>query len=467
MPVLGPPWTAPMEFPLYQIVVAKLASATGMGLEPTGRLVGIVSGLASLALSWRILGLLSFSRGERAAALGALGMSPIFLYWSHSVMIETFSLALCLVVVVCALEFLLRDRVWLLFLGLVFSVLAALAKVTTFAVYMLVVVAVFAMHYARFAIATRLAPGPVFELGLKWVSYGLALFGPALLVTFAWVDFSDGVKAQSPLTEFLTSDSLSNWNYGGLGEAAKAFSYLVLPFRGSFPSLLEQAFGVLWIPLTLLAIAGWVLRGGQRKYVLLVMMVGLLAGPGIFSNLYETHYYYWVAVIPFLAVPGGLGLYWGTQALFGLVQARIALPAWARPAALAVVAVVYVTSAFATYLNFFLDRTLNRQMRSPGEIGELLRSFTGPDDMVAVAGVGWTPIYQYAADRPMLMMRHFNGAMTYAEAEGWDIAAVVFCNAARDMFETDSQHSIFAGKTFVRRGDIGRCDVYELTETNG
>src|SRR6185312_10632304 len=32
MPVFGPPWSAPMEFPLYQWFVAKLTSATGMSL---------------------------------------------------------------------------------------------------------------------------------------------------------------------------------------------------------------------------------------------------------------------------------------------------------------------------------------------------------------------------------------------------------------------------------------------------
>src|ERR1700712_2545485 len=38
-PLLGPPWSIPMEFPLYQGITATVSNFTGWPLEQTGRLV--------------------------------------------------------------------------------------------------------------------------------------------------------------------------------------------------------------------------------------------------------------------------------------------------------------------------------------------------------------------------------------------------------------------------------------------
>ena len=41
LPIFGPPWSVPFEFPLYQWIVALLANATGLSLLSAARLVGI------------------------------------------------------------------------------------------------------------------------------------------------------------------------------------------------------------------------------------------------------------------------------------------------------------------------------------------------------------------------------------------------------------------------------------------
>ena len=38
LPLFGPPWSAPLEFPLYQACVAWLSAGTGLALDPAGRL---------------------------------------------------------------------------------------------------------------------------------------------------------------------------------------------------------------------------------------------------------------------------------------------------------------------------------------------------------------------------------------------------------------------------------------------
>ena len=42
-PVLGPPWSLPFEFPLYQGIVAGLAKIFSTPLDQTGRFVSILS----------------------------------------------------------------------------------------------------------------------------------------------------------------------------------------------------------------------------------------------------------------------------------------------------------------------------------------------------------------------------------------------------------------------------------------
>ena len=41
LPLFGPPWSAPLEFPLYQACVAGLSGTFHLPLEQTGRAVGI------------------------------------------------------------------------------------------------------------------------------------------------------------------------------------------------------------------------------------------------------------------------------------------------------------------------------------------------------------------------------------------------------------------------------------------
>lgn len=45
-PVLGPPWSIPFEFPLYQVLVALLAKLLSSPLDQTGRFVSVFAGHA-------------------------------------------------------------------------------------------------------------------------------------------------------------------------------------------------------------------------------------------------------------------------------------------------------------------------------------------------------------------------------------------------------------------------------------
>ena len=93
-PVLGPPWTIPFEFPLYQWTVAVLVWSTGMALDPAGRSVSIAFFLLTLWPTERILAALRVTLPCRLVILSLLVASPFYIFWSGTFLIESTALFL-------------------------------------------------------------------------------------------------------------------------------------------------------------------------------------------------------------------------------------------------------------------------------------------------------------------------------------------------------------------------------------
>ena len=464
MPIFGPPWTAPLEFPLYQIAIAKLSGVTGMPLELSGRVVSVLSGIAVLVAAWRATILLNFTKLQQVALVAILAASPMYFYWSHTVMIEMFSLALAMGMALCALEFIQRDRLWPLGLGAVLAILAALSKTTTFVVFSVAVFVGFALHYLRFAWEKRAQPGAVVERGLQWMSYGLALLGPALLVTFIWVDFSDATKAAHPLTEFLTSERLHDWNYGSNVERGQSLSYILMPFRGNSPSILAQAIGLFWWLALVLALPGLFLEIRRRGWLLLGLLVGFLSGLMIFSNLYEHHYYYWVANVVFLLAILAIGICATIEWASGFITGRTPLPShlvnWAVPVSLSL---LLLAGAGWTRQSFFFQRSLSG-WASAEAVGAAVAESSEPDEIVYVFGIGWNSVLQYLSDRRMVLGYQRRAALEYAETDGPAAALLLICRDEREREAEILESPAFAERGFVQIDRVSFCNFYAPEE---
>ena len=98
-PVLGYPWSIPFEFPTYQALVALLR-LIGIPIDIGGRFVSFAFYLACLWPLSRLFRTLGFGRRSFLIVSILFLASPLYLYWSRTVMIES-----------CALFFgLLRSR---------------------------------------------------------------------------------------------------------------------------------------------------------------------------------------------------------------------------------------------------------------------------------------------------------------------------------------------------------------------
>lgn len=424
LPLFGPPWSAPLEFPLYQLIVAGVANVTGLGIEPSGRLVGLFSGAFALLALSRLAQLFDQTRKAQVLAIVIVGASPIFFYWSQALMIEVFTLALSLWMAVAAAEFVKKGRVWPLAYGVPLAIGAAMAKATTFAIFAIAIFLMFAAVWAVRAYRDRSDLIAVAKRSGVWLAYGVVLFVPALLLAFWYIDYGDRIKAASPLTQFLTSENLKGWNYGNPEQLKKALSYTVLPFRTNGPPVFMQAMGLGWVVVLALAVIGLALNP-KHLVLALVLVCGFLAGPMIFSNLYEVHYYYWIANIVFALGFVVVGLSAGLE----FISRRLG-NLWSILTG-AVICAGYVASAVPLLHAFFLSATI-RGSTSLQAVGEVVQSVTEPDDIIYIFGYDWDPAVQYYTERFSLMGRDPGAALAYGNRMKVEAAAVVFCGTEKN-----------------------------------
>lgn len=378
LPVFGPPWSAPFEFPLYQTAVAWLANATGWPIEQSGRAIALAFLYLSLPAWYQLLGFYGVPRTRRWMLPALLLLSPIYLYYSRSLMIE--STALCMSAWFL-LAFVRGIRApswgWSAAAALLGSA-AGLAKATTFAVFL---AAAFIETICQ--LWPRLRPRLEIRGLAATALRALLAAVPALSVAIAWIRFTDSVKKANPFAEVLTSKNLSEFNYGTLAQrldpvfwskvGENILNGLLNPVNAAFVCL----FGLL-------------LLGGRRRIVL-GLLVCFAAGPLLFANLYFVHDYYYYASGAFLLA--ALAIAWSQ------LLDRDEFPLWARRTTIALSLGLQVVSYAQNYLPFQL-----KPVRPEPELGPILAKATPDDAIILTFGQGWDPSLAYYSRRKTVMV---------------------------------------------------------------
>ena len=393
LPIFGPPWSAPFEFPAYQYCAALLAKLSGLPLESAGRLTALVFFYLALPAFYFLQEFLPIPRDRRWLLPSLLLLSPVHLYYSRSFMIE--STALC-----CAAWFLLffcraltrPGWVWPT-VALLAGAGAALVKLTTLVVF-LVPAALFTLalllHRKESPAASR-TPQSIAALAV------LLAMG-ALLAGILWTRHADAVKASNPLAAAFVSSELRGFVFG-------PFTQRLAPeFWGKIAG---QTFTVI-MPVAnavILFLFGLVLIRPARP-VVLGLLLCFLSGPLIFANLHAVHDYYFYAC--------------GVFALAALVVAwshlldQTQFPAAARVTVILLSLGLQVAAYATSYLPAQLRPTL-----APPELASVLRDVTGADDIVVIIGQDWNPMLAYYADRRAIMV------IDRFSTEGWRVEEVL------------------------------------------
>lgn len=377
-PVLGPPWSIPMEFPVYQAVVAKLSQAANLPLEESGRMVSIFFFYATLPAVWLLLRRRMPGPLDPLPAVAAMLLCPLYLFYSRVFMIESTALCFTAWFVVFLDRTLDRPLGWALPAAWVFGMLGALTKVTTFAAFW---VACALLVLERIA-ARRRTGEPLARAAGR--SLGVAVLAAALplLAGVAWVVFSDHLKELNPFGSYLTSGSLRQFNLGTLAQRLSFEWWRSLGYITSH--------SVIALPgLAVLAVGLWASPPSYRRLALACLLC-YPAGALLFANLYYVHDYYSYATTLFPAAALGIV---STGLLRSARVSRLAA------GVLVIAALAGQVAAFRTSYYYFYDR---ENPPVPPEAA-IIRAVTPPEEVFAGFGLDWNSLLPYYAERRAIM----------------------------------------------------------------
>ncbi|MFI5335151.1 MAG: ArnT family glycosyltransferase [Opitutales bacterium] len=377
LPLFGPPWSVPMEFPTYEVIVAQWHHLTGQPLEQSGRLIGILFLFATLPAVFDLLALAGLSPSRRLVVLSVILSSPVYLFYARTFMIET--TALCLAVwFLAAFRRTLQRPTWAWIAATtVLAILAALTKITTFVVFGLPAVALGGYFLLR--------PSPSGQSARRGRLVFAVLLPAAisLALMWWWVRFSDVVKDSNPFTGFLTARELHRWNFGDWALRSDWSFWIHLQENLVSYQLAEGALAV--------AVLGWAFAPARARWMAAVGVLGYLSGPLIFANLYHIHDYYYTANA--LLLTGSAGL---------LLASCWDDPRLPRGTNWTALSLVFICQFYAYYRGYYSH--LRHPAPPPPALATAIRAAVPPDDVVLIYGADWNPLLPYYAQRRAVMV---------------------------------------------------------------
>ena len=406
LPVFGPPWQIPHEFPLYQALVATLTAVSGLRLEAAGRAVSLAFHYAGLYAGYLQLAQLGIAPRRRLLLLAFWLLSPLYLFWSRTFMVESTSLCLCLTFLAFHGRFVDRGRPVDALAALAAGCLGAAVKPPTIVVFA-------GLAAVGWLWAPRRATAPSSRI----VGALLVVLPP--IAGWAWQAHADSLKALNSFASVVSSGQLLRDYVIGPPGARFEASILLSLWERAVPYTVGHG-------LVVAAATLGVLIAQRRRALFCLALGGFLAHFAIFAPLDSTQDYYWYGMGVFLVAATGLAV----VALLECDDARRQL-AWPL--------VVLVT---ACCVHGYLDRMLPHQRHdayaNPDWVIRLARAVaeaTRPDDVIVAFGMDWNPELPYYAGRRALMWPGWSDARpesadvarAHASLSGHRVGAVVNC----------------------------------------
>ncbi len=368
LPVLGEPFEAPYEFPLFQ-AAASVTMDLGIKEDAALRVTSLACFLATALL---LYGLVRYVAGRASgiAALAAFTFTPLALVWSRASMIEYLATA-------GAVGFAWGLIAWRQERRPLFGIFAVLAGLVG-----MLVKPTTAVFWILPALAYRPEGRPRPPRRLRFDPWTVVAVVVPLAAGSLWTRHADAIKAASPTTEWMTSWNLRYWNFGWLEQRFDPAVWQLLLERTG--ANVVGLYGILLLPAIVAAA-----RSRQRLFWLGIASAALFP-PLVFTNLYFHHDYYLVGISPAVAAFVGLGAGDVWRRLHGHRSIALVLP---------------VLGLLLAYGSLELGRGYWLRIHGGYEDPQVLplareiQSHTKPDDLVAVDGLEWSPAVLYYARR--------------------------------------------------------------------
>ena len=412
-PVLGRPWSIPFEFPLYQGLVALASALFKTPLNQTGRFISEIFFCLSLLIGWFLLAELNIRPVYRLVFLSLMLVSPQYVFWSRTFMIEPTALFFCTGYLLYACRY-ARDRSLLaLLLGGVFGVVGALVKITTMPGFVVVA----GLFYAT-TLQTQTG-GIKKSLSRNFLAF-LFFFCLPVLAALVWTHYTDEVRSRNVIGILATSTALRGWTFGSFSQRLSPNTWKIL-FDRIIPDLLG---GNVIFVLPLLGIC----FARHRLFPFLTCILGFLSTFLIFTNLHVIHNYYTYANGIFLIAAVSC-------AVVGLLEQKN----WAHLLGIVLFFVLIFVSINGYYKGYYYWVLKNNASSQLDNVAYTIKQIIPPEEIILVFGGEWSSELPYYSERRALMWPSWlpqdmdSPIIKEALSKLSDtrIGALVVCNSAR------------------------------------
>lgn len=364
-PVLGYPWSIPFEFPIYQALVAGLSKLTHMNLEICARIISWEFYALTLYPIYKICTKFEKDKNLFYIISSLYLLSPTYLFWSRTFMIETLTVFFAAMFLYYFIRLVDENKPSDFILCLIFSLLSALSKITT---------------YPGFLLAGGIYWGyKIFKE--KKIDYflvlKLAFIGVVTLIpVYLWVHHTDLVKLQNLIGSTLTSKGLSAWNYGTISQRLSLEFYRVVIFERIIPCIFGNIFAFV------LALSAFIFAPKDYKKIATVFVLIFLAPIAVFANLYYIHTYYLCANAIFLITAIGISIF----AMTKTDKAK-----WAAPLFVILLVLIFTSIDFRTIKNS-RDHIYYK-------VAQVVKNNTQENSAIVVMGIDWSSEINYYSQR--------------------------------------------------------------------
>ena len=333
LPIFGPPWECPMEYPVFHLAAAALDRvAPWTNLDLSIRVTNVVFFYLTAIAMYLLARQLFRGPGVALFSAAVFLFSPYNVFWSKASMIEYAATFFALFYLLLFLRWTRKPVPILFALCLCSGLLGCLTKITTFGVVFFIAASLFALHGLAFMRQSfRLHKAKAgFQPGMARqpqeaprlastvaVSFQQVILMACLLVLpvlagWGYTKYGDKIKEQSPYTAWLSSAHpyMKAWNYGTCSQRLNLANWGVIVRRARvvvMPSLsIALAVGLFCLPFR---VRGFRRLSGGNFWMGCSLALAPLAAILLFFNLYWVHTYYFLACAPLLALLAGTALF--------------------------------------------------------------------------------------------------------------------------------------------------------------
>ena len=376
LPVLGPPWQVPFEFPAFQ-ALASIPMRLGLSADTSTRLTALACFAASAVL---LFGLVRYVASRTAAfgALVAFALSPFALAWAGASLMEYLVTACVLAFLWAGIAWRDTDKLGLAIIAVGAGSLGMAVKGTTAFAYLVP----FVLYRSRNEL-----PGIGNWLRTRMSPRVWAVAATPLIVGLLWTRHADAIKDASPATRWLTTSNLTDWNFGTLQQRLEGVNWVLVGDR--IESLLVGRY--FWAGLIIVAVVF-----AQRREFWIGMAATVVLPVAVFFNLFVVHDYYLIALTPGIAALLGLS----TDLVWRHGSKRV-------PAALVILglAAVWLVPLYWTTKDYWRDAAFNpRKTGNEIAIAHVIRRAVSTNEPLVLQGLSWDPTILYYAHRRGLML---------------------------------------------------------------